>query len=344
MNDQQAFIQWLHSRACWDLLVRCARTQGQGHCLLHGGEEPESLASELWEVICTRNGELQNRLTGFIAREDWNGLGRYLMSMARSLVNEKKRDKYYQRVRQVLSRAPDMGYQATPFCASYGDPDDNAVAIPGYDELLEQGFCPVYPSIKPESMKSAKTITALARDFHNQIAAHLQCRVRIPLRELCAHIRREYPRETDYQPFWQDLPGLDQDRESLDEALSRANPSGCRGLEYSDDWVTRCARSIALQLEDLDLLLVFCLKYYCGMTLKEMARILGLSGPSHATYRLSKVHHHLRFLLSLEDGLGKEDFDERLFARFQHRLLSSCKDEDCSRSLEQDGTTNKEPA
>lgn len=334
MKANNPFNTWINSRECWDLLLRCvsAHAKSDRSGTGHDHEEPESLAASLWEVLRTRQGESRGKLAMLLAREDWNGLERYLKTMARSLHNEKNRDRYYQRVRQTMSATPDMGYTPTSHAASYGSLSQDAVCMPSYEELLQTGFCPCFPSIPVNDVRTAATIVTLARDFRKQVENHLGHAVSIPLREFCAYTRAGWPQGTEYEPATYRNPQSDDD-ETVPRDWPGPNESSNPGrVEHTDAWVSDRAARIALQLEDLDLLLVFCLRYHCDMPLKDIAQALGLSGPSHASYVLDKVHRELRVLLSLEDGLGREDFNENLFARFQDMLLASCKDEDCSRS------------
>ena len=329
MKENQAFFSWVNSQACWDLLLRCARARRQFKSMTE--DAIEDLAGSLWMVLRTSLENPRGKLFVLIDRQDWRGLERYLKKKGKSLLKEQKRDKYYQRVRQALSATKDMGYTVVQGYGYFGSMREGAERTVVYDELLKQGFRPTFPPVAVDDVRSAKTIIELAKNFRSQVEDHLGYEVRIPVRELCSYIRKECPQGTEYDPVSDHTIETEGDT-PIDERPDPDESSDPHRVKHSDQWLTLRADCIARQLDDLDLLLVFCLKYHCDMVLREMAAALELSGPSHVSYVLEKVHRELRLLLSLEDGLGKEDFNENLFGRFHHKLLAHCKDEDCSRS------------
>lgn len=346
MNPATPFDAWIDSKGCWELILKCCKKQtynslqtGSNH-LKQGIDETADLAADLWIHLRGKKSGFKSKVADILSREDWPGLQRYMMSVTRSFVLEQNRDKYYQRVRQSLSEEKsDIGYLSSEFHASYGSTAEHAEIVLSYHDLVSRGFQPHFPKVPFEDLKKAKAIVHLATALWKQVEEYLKTNIRIPIRELCAFIREGWPEATRYGIETEQLARVEGDEElSESDMLTMAN------IDHSHDSITSeekvnamkgIADRIALKLDDQQLLLVLCLKKYCDMPHKEIARILGLSGPSHVDYWLRKAFQTLEPLLSQEDGLSPEDLDQNLFELFWKLLLDNCKDEDCYRSSQE---------
>lgn len=350
-DNEEIFTAWLNSPECWQLLKKCAHNyckkiaDNPYTTLDPGKDEPDDFAAELWRLLRTRKGGLANKLALFLVREDWVALQRYLMSIASSSLREQNRDKYYQRVRQALSDAgSSLGYQATTHQTSYGSMTQEAIAAPPYASLVDEGWKPTFPAITTDTVKKAATITKLAKIFREQLERHLGKNVRVQTRELCAYIRDGWPAGTEYDIKETQIVQDDHGKPlSESDALTRADHSQSQILAYSQEWLQNFSDRIALYLDDKQLLILMCLRIYCDFTQKKVAQLLGLSGPSHVSYKMEQASNIINLFTSQEDRLSGEDLDENLYDIFLKMLLDNCKDEDCSRSYqEKDNETHEE--
>ena len=343
MNHATPFDTWIASTACWELILRCC--EKQIHSTRQSGwnrsqpgmDEATDLAADMWMHLRKKKENFKGKITDILVRGDKSGLQGYMKSMVHSFMLEQNRDKYYQRVRQSLSeQGSSIGYTISGLHASYGSTGEDADTILSYHDLVRQGFRPDFPKVSSKDLKKAKTILRLAEVLWKQIEEYLQIDVRIPVRELCAYIREGWPESTRYEIETEQISQAEGGEElSESDLLTMADLDNARRSIMSEEdlkAVTSMADTIALKLDDRQLLLVLCLKKYCDMPHKEIARILGLSGPSHVDYRLRKTFCALEPLLSRENGLSPEDFDQDLFDLFWKLLLNNCNDEDCYRS------------
>lgn len=336
MND--AFNDWLDSAEGEAFVLRCLGRE----------MEDEGLRKSCLEIFRMCGERPRAALNALILREDWTGLQAKLQSMLRSARDEEKRDKLYERVRQVLSKAGvSCGYQPGKLHSSYGAKQTDAPVVGSWDELKSSGFAPVWPELELKDVRTTAGILELADSLQTQLRVFQGCDCRIPLRTLCGFIGARYPygqisaskevpgakTSPDIEEHGSVNPEEDGNRSHTETSLcvSAANLRQASGLFCSDERLEEIAGTVACQLEYAELLLVVCLLMFCDLTLAQTARALGYAGPSGASARFQRAQAMIEELASLHEGLGGDDLDAELFTRFLGMLLGRCKDGDCSR-------------
>lgn len=329
-ESERIFREWMQTKA-WDLLRVCAGKRFKGRHAPREWESAEEFASDMWLMLMEREGALRGRVARYVHEEDWVGLQRYMMSMTRSFLAERKRDKYYQRVRQVLSKADaTLGYRVEHSHAAYGSPSGDATVVPSYAAIETEGPVLYWPEVRVDDLRSAGTILELAMVFREQLEAdgRYGAEILIPVQVLCDYIRSEW--KIEYESEMVTAPATEGGEEQpWDEWVGAMGADNSPGL-LPEEGLREMADRVALQLDDRQQLFVFCLSEYCGFKQGEIAAMLGLSGPSGVNYRLREAKKSLCFFVSLEEELERDR--QELFRKM---LLSNCKDEDCSRLEEE---------
>lgn len=334
---KSSFLEWLNSKMCYPVLSRCLEGGYRKHKRpdwLEDIGDPDDFLDQVaifWEFLRSQEGASLVSLEALVERQDWEGLARKIRYMYGLYKKEQFRDPLYQRVRQVLhSAAEEYGYQPGRKYSSYGARSESATTFDSYVGLIAFGMKPVHPEINVTAINTREVILFLAKFFKEQVDRELGSDCRIPIREFCAYIRGGYDVEMIYPTPGKVKQALEYDfGEDGDEP--QIQNDGTEDWPYSEEALRELAHVLAARIEQQNLLLLFCLLRYCQLKQKDIARILGYSGPSGIHAPMAKLDALIRQFFSLHDGLSEPDENEGLLQFFGKLLLDSCKDEDCSR-------------
>ena len=112
--------------------------------------------------------------------------------------------------------------------------------------------------------------------------------------------------------------------DKLEDAATREDsqiPAWTTGCEpFNEDLVKSWALNLAEQLNEKERL-ILQLYYEEGMTLEEVARYAGYSGPSGVKYRLKRIEEKIRYFLRDRSWLSPDDLNEDAFSFFMSILL-----------------------
>lgn len=336
-----AFHEWLRGPEGGRFVERCMNRQDSD-------DAKENVS--FWEYLLRQEGRGSAALHALIVREDWNGLERKVKSMHRLYLAEQKRDRLYQRVRQVLHDADAAyGYQPGDKFSWYGATGPAAPQAGTYDELRKAGFAPNYPVMETKAIRTADGILQLAATLREQLATHRGEDCRIPLQTLCGFIRDVFDVSQIYEPG-DNSPAATSPPETDEgepDAVARENPRklptiadryissdtlrAASNAWHGEEALERLADAVACQLEREKLLLLVCLLTYCALTMAQTATALGYAGPSGVAAPYRKAQLLIKEATSLVDGMGEDDLNDDMFHHFLGLLLGACKDGDCSR-------------
>lgn len=356
------FISWLDSPVCLADLLPCARrvikrAERDGISLqdsyLHGAEFHKAVASDLWQFLREEADRLTLKATIFLATNDSEGLARCIVQeFIDSRIDQRRNDSpfhaYYRHMRTVLSEADGINYQALPRKGSYyawSHAADLTIHPDNLQDYGEWSCC----SIAFSELHKKPAMIQLSRHYWDEALKIHLTEYLFSIRGLVAFVASKYPLipTVEYEGVVDSedegnaphrLLGeslVNPDARQADGAWARQFPQLAQSIIEVD--LARIARDCAAQLTSIERAVVCGLD--ASLTLAEIARSLGMKGPSNVSYHQKLAVEKLRAAWSL---WGQPDSEHYAVAEeeqqiFFKKVIKFCKRADARHDSQKEG-------
>ena len=339
-RSKERLLQWLGSPEGQDVLKRVARavlayTRSQklnplrlDHPDLYNSDEGgflEEIVQELSLFVLEKES-----LHRILALGGKNPAPYLRVAFINHLLDEsRKKDRdpqrgLYRRAWSVISREPDFYTRAKKDRYSSGtsftlSKDSIEIQPLCEEDLKEIPFPdPIEKGGALKKIRKKEHLLALARHFLKNVSEMYQSKpVWVDLRDFISWIDMNL-RLNRMEPVNREVAG-----ENAREACPiPTRPAGCE--PFNEDLVKCWSLNLAEQLNEKERL-IFQLYYGEEMTLEEVARQSGYSGPSGVKYRLERIKEKIRHFLRDRSWLSPDDLNEDAFSFFFNILLLNLK-------------------
>jgi hypothetical protein len=343
------FSTWLNKPECFDDLLPCARlvirrAEKLGITLddsyMEDGDSREyhaAVASNLWQFIKEESESLAQKATKFLVELDYKGLATFISrEFIDSCIDRRRNDRpfhaYYRHMRSVLSEAKEINYKSVSRTGSYfawSHKPDLAFLPDDYDFRTKYLNFKEWTSstISFSQIHKKASMIQLSRHYWDESLRVILEGYLHPIRELVTFVAAKYPlipsveyeSDTvgDYGEELQLTPGdsfVNPDSTDGDDSWSRQLPVLGQSIIEAD--FDKMARDCAQQLTDTEKAVL------CGLdaseTLADIAKGLGMKGPSNVSYHQKLAAEKLRMAWSL---WGQPDSEHYAVAEDEQRIF-----------------------
>lgn len=357
MTDK--FSTWLSSRECFDDLLPCARlvirrAEQLGITLddtyMEAGDSREyhaAVSSNLWQFIKEESENLAQKATKYLVELDYKGLATFISrEFIDSCIDQRRNDSpfhaYYRHMRSVLSEAKDINYKPMPRTGSYfawSHKPDLAFLPNDYDFRIKHLNFKEWTSstISFSEIHKKTAMIQLSHHYWDESLRVILDDYLHPIRELVTFVAVKYPLipSVEYDSDTADDDGEESQRTQGDTFV---NPDSSGG---DDSWMRqlpvlgqsiieadfdKMARDCAYQLTATEKAVL------CGLdaseTLADIAKGLGMKGPSNVSYHQKLASEKLRIAWSLWGQPDSEHYavaedEQRIFFK---KVIAICKE------------------
>lgn len=348
MGDQ--FLKWLNRPDCLNDLLPCARgvirrADNLGITLddayLDGGDFKtyhSAVASHLWQFLREEVETLTEAATTILMTRDEKGLTRFIIQeFIDSRINERRNDSpfhaYYRHMRTVLSDADGINYKSVPRKASYyaWSHTEGLQFIPDENEFSNEHLNYkewASSTIAFNEIHKKPSMILLSRHYWDEALRIILNEYLLSIRGLVAFIATQYPLVPSEEYESSIVNEDDSETPSLSSGGSFIGPVD----SVSDDAWTRQLPTLARSIIEIDLDMIardcvakltsFEKGVLCGLDASqkgtEIAKHLGMKGPSNVSYHRRLAEEKLRTAWSL---WGQPDSEHYAVAEEEQRIF-----------------------
>lgn len=361
MHD--SFSKWLRSDHCIDTLRICAKkvistSESKGIILddaYMSGENyrdyTNAVSSNIWEFLKEKSEDLTRKAYTFLVTDDLSGIIRFICQEFIDFCIDKRRNDtpfhaYYRHMRNVLSQADGINYQAISRKGSYYAWSQSA-DLPYFDSELnckEMEGC----SIGFSEINKKPAMIKISKHYWNESLKILLDEYLLSIRGLVAFVAVKYPLTPQFEsdpciededtsesqrPLGSTL--INQSADYPDGAWERQLSKLSKSIVEID--LEQIAKDCAAQLSPMEKSVICGLDE--GLTLADIAKRLGIKGPSNVSYHRKLAEKKLRTAWSL---WGQPDSEHYAVAEEEQRIffkktIQFCKNSDACRDSHKEG-------
>lgn len=312
-------------KVCTGILPK-ARNLGLGDDLLPCATAEECVG-ELWLFLRNEKGSLGHEAARLIAEGDTTRFRTIVANAFLQRLIDKRRTTgrspshaLYRRVRQILSKTPGIAYRplgrGIGFACYACSGEEHLPTFPG--EGRDAYTTWRSPPGAWDDPKKKTALQDLARLFWEEAARRSGGPVLVPIRDFVRYLQAQFP-----GTFGD--PGRREVR--IEEGEEGSNELPCDRPDealYTRARLKDLAECLVAALDEKKRA-ILRLDLEENLTLGEIARQLGLKGPSGVHYQRARAMEILRAFCVQWPGLSPEDLDEGLWKDFIQEFLALCK-------------------